>query len=159
MQSGDEVRESVAREYAGRPVVVEGLRPYPAARRIAAVIAAWLVPGAGHLVLGRLGRAITFFLTIIGAFALGLSLEGRLYWPMAADPPSAISYDLISVLWSFAQIGTGLCYVLSYVLGFGTVPQPESPTFEYGHSFMVLAGLLNYLIIYDAYDIAAGRKR
>jgi hypothetical protein len=159
LQSGDEVRENVARDYAARPIVVEGIRPYPAGQRVAAVIAAWLVPGAGHLVLGRFGRAAIFFITIIGAFALGLSLEGRLYWPMAADPPSSIGYDLISVLWTFAQIGTGLCYAVSYVFGFGTMPQPESPTFEYGHSFMVLAGLLNYLIIYDAFDIAAGRKR
>ena len=36
---------------------------------------------------------------------------------------------------------------------------PEAATFEYGNTFMFLAGLLNYLVIHDAYDIAAGRKR
>jgi hypothetical protein len=132
------------------------------ARRIAAFLAAWLVPGAGHLVLGRRARGLLFFVTIVGAFVLGLSLHGHLYWPTVAEPPSLFHFDLITVLWFFAEIGSGLSYVVSYVLGLGTTPIPQaaaSPTFEYGNTFMFLAGLLNYLVILDAFDIAAGRKR
>jgi hypothetical protein len=124
-----------------------------------AVIAAWLIPGAGHLVLGRFGRALLFFITIVGSFALGLALHGRLFWPTPNDTPSFLYYDLITVLWFFAQIGSGLCYIVSYALGLGTNPMPEAATYEYGNAFMFLAGLLNYLVIHDAFDIGAGRKR
>ena len=65
------------------------------------------------------------------------------------------------MLWFFAEIGSGLCYVVSYVLGLGMAPIAQaaaSPTFEYGNTFMFLAGLLNYLVIHDAFDIGAGRK-
>ena len=123
-----------------------------------AILAAWLVPGAGHLVLARRGRGLLFFVTIVGAFVLGLSLHGHLYWPTVAEPPSVFHFDLITVLWFLA----GLCYITSYALGLGTAPIPQAasaPTFEYGNTFMFLAGLLNYLVIHDAFDIAAGRKR
>jgi hypothetical protein len=124
-----------------------------------ALIAAWMVPGAGHLALGRKGRAALFFFLLTGTFALGLILEGRLFWPTVADPPSKLHYDLITVLWSFAQIGAGLCYGVSYFLGLGLTARPEAPTYEYANTLMILAGLLNYLVAIDAYDIAAGRRR
>src|SRR5262249_33278479 len=133
-------------------------RRFPVARRAFAVIAAWLIPGAGHLVLGRFGRALLFFVTIAGSFCFGLALNGRLFWP-TADPTSGLKYDLISVLWFFSQIGSGLCYIGAYLLGFGTVARPEVATFDYGNTFTFLAGLLNYLGIHDAFDIASGRKR
>jgi len=31
-------------------------------------------------------------------------------------------------------------------------------TYEYGNTFLLVAGLLNYLVMLDAFDIAAGRK-
>lgn len=140
-------------------MIIDEPRPYSAGRRILAVIAAWLVPGAGHLVLGRFGRALLFFVAIVGSFALGLALHGRLFWPTPNETHAFPFFDLITVLWFFAQIGSGLCYIVSYVLGLGAIPMPEAGTFEYGNTFMFLAGLLNYLVMHDAFDIGAGRKR
>lgn len=162
MQPRDALTDNLTTHFPDRIITLDEPRPFPLARRAAALVAAWLVPGAGHLVLGKRGRALLFFLTIAGAFGLGLLLNGHLYRPTVADPPSTFHYDLITVLWFFAQIGSGLCYVGSLVLGLGTTPIPQaaaSPTFEYGNTFMFLAGLLNYLVIHDAFDIAAGRKR
>ena len=31
-------------------------------------------------------------------------------------------------------------------------------TYEYGNTFLIVAGLLNFLVILDAFDIAMGRK-
>jgi hypothetical protein len=31
-------------------------------------------------------------------------------------------------------------------------------TWEYGNTFLIVSGLLNFLVILDAYDIAMGRK-
>ena len=159
MQPGNGLTDDAAPNYAGGSFVFEEPSRFSFARRAAAVVAAWLVPGAGHLSLGRYGRAALFFVTITGAFVLGLSLNGRLFWPTVAEPPSTFHFDLITLLWFFAQIGSGLCYLVSYAFGFGTRPTPEAATFEYGNTFMFLAGLLNYLVVHDAFDIAAGRKR
>jgi hypothetical protein len=160
LQSRDGLTDDIAAPiYPDRTIIVDKPRPYSLGRRTLAVLAAWLIPGAGHLVLGRFGRALIFFVTIVGAFALGLALHGRLFWPTPSDTPSYFHYDLITVLWSFAQIGSGLCYIVSYALGIGTNPMPEAATFEYGNTFMFLAGLLNYLVMHDAFDIGAGRKR
>jgi uncharacterized protein DUF6677 len=162
LQPRDALGDNIATHFPDRAIPFDEPRPYPIARRSAAVILSWLIPGGGHLVLGKTGRALLFFVTIVGAFALGLFLNGHLYWPTVADPPSTFHYDLITVLWFFAQIGSGLCYIGSYLLGLGTAPIPQaaaSPTFEYGNTFMFLSGLLNYLVIHDTFDIAAGRKR
>ena len=157
MQTKDGFTDDVAANYS--PVIEDSARPYPAAKRTLAVIAACLVPGAGHLVLGKYGRGLLFLITIIGAFSIGLSLEARLFWPLQPSAENASSPDFINILWFFSQIGTGLCYLVCYALGIGMTPQPAAATYEYGNAFTFLAGLLNYLVIYDAYDIAAGRKR
>ncbi|MFY9553775.1 MAG: DUF6677 family protein [Blastocatellia bacterium] len=162
MQTRDTLTENIPPHFSDRSIPFDEPRRFPLARRTAAVLAAWLVPGAGHLTLGRYGRGLLFFVTIVGAFSLGLILNGHLYWPTVAEPPSVFHFDLITVLWSFAEIGSGLCYIVSFVFGLGTAAIPQaaaSPTFEYGNTFMFLAGLLNYLVIHDAFDIAAGRKR
>ncbi len=160
MQSKEELREEIAPTYADRRFALDELQPVSAGLRAAAVIAAWLIPGAGHLLLRRYGRALLFFGVLVGAFCVGLALDGRLFWPSAASELDTLfKYDLITVLWSFAQIGSGLCYGVCYALGFGLEPRPEAPTFEYAYQLMNLAGLLNYLVVIDAFDIAAGRKR
>jgi hypothetical protein len=41
-------------------------------------------------------------------------------------------------------------------LGKGTI---ESVTFHYGTTYMVSAGLLNYLVALNAFDIARGKRK
>jgi hypothetical protein len=160
LQSRDDLSDDLTAHFRAHAAADTDLKPYPLPRRTLAIIAAWLIPGAGHLVLGKVGRAALFFVTIAGAFALGLALHGRLFWPAPADSPDAlVRVDLISVLWFFSQIGAGLCYIVSYVAGWGMNAQPWASTYEYGNTFMFLAGLLNYLAMHDAFDIGAGRKR
>lgn len=158
MQVSDEVSESLSPRQSSQASSLEAQKPYPMGIRVFAVVSAWLVPGAGHLALGRWGRGALFMILIGGSFLFGLSLHGRLYAPVS-DPTTLFHVDLISVLWSFAQVGTGLFYILGHLLGFASTYRPGAPTYEYGNTFMFLAGLLNYLVIHDAFDIAAGRKR
>jgi hypothetical protein len=159
LQSRDNLSDDLAAHFRNR-AADEELKPYPMPRRALAVILAWLIPGAGHMVLGKTRRAALFFLIITGSFVFGLILHGRLFWPASTDAAEVGSkFDLISVLWFFAQIGSGLCYLVSYAIGWGTNPQPWASTYEYGNTFMFLAGLLNFLLVHDAFDIGAGRKR
>lgn len=122
-------------------------------RRAAAVPAclfAWLLPGAGHLYLGRRGRGLLFLGTIGALFALGVAMDARLQFYLGLD-------DLLAVIVSAGQVAMGLPYFLAKALGF-EAGRITSVTYEYGVTFTAVAGLLNILVILDAYDIAVGRK-
>lgn len=115
----------------------------------AACILAWMVPGAGHLYLRKLGRAAIFFACILSMFSLGLSMQGELV---------GINFnDLFSALKFFADIGVGLPYFVAGAANLG-MGQITAITFDYGNIFLYGAGLLNMLIVLDAFDIAMGRK-
>ena len=63
-------------------------------------LAAWVVPGAGHLWLGRRQKGLIFLVAIPLMFAIGLALHGRLF-------PFDLS-DLLVCLEAFAELGMGL---------------------------------------------------
>lgn len=112
-------------------------------------LAAWLVPGAGHFWLGRRQKAVVFFCALVAMFVIGLMLEGRLF-PFEASEP-------LVFLEAVANIGLGLPWMLARMVdaGQGTV---TAVTYEYGNAFLLVAGLLNFLVILDAVDVAMGRK-
>jgi hypothetical protein len=117
---------------------------------LALVIAlSWLVPGAGHLWQGRRQKGLIFLLALPLMFAVGLMLNGRLF-------PLEVSEPLV-FLGAIADRGIGLPFVLARFMdaGAGLV---TAVSYEYGNTFLMTAGLLNFLVILDAYDIAAGRK-
>ncbi len=112
-------------------------------------VAAWAVPGAGHLWLGRRQKGLVFLVALSLMFTIGLLLHGRLFPFDLSDPLVALA--------AVADIGAGLPWLIARMLdaGAGTV---TATTFEYGNTFTIVAGLLNFLVILDAFDIAAGRK-
>jgi hypothetical protein len=81
--------------------------------------------------------------------ALGLYMRGRIY-PFQTDNP-------LTILAFFADIGNGLFYALARVFSWGPGTL-ERLTFEFGTAYIAGAGLLNFLIALDAYDIGAGKK-
>lgn len=114
-----------------------------------AAVAAWLVPGAGHLLLGRWQRALAFFVVIIASLALGCHLEGRLPWVWSGSP--------LQTLASLGSLGSGLPYLVLR-FGFGFEGEMRAVGYEYGSAFILTAGLMNLLLILDVWDIAQGRK-
>jgi hypothetical protein len=130
---------------AERPVVIDMSRAVPAC------VLAWLVPGAGHLFLGRRGKAATFFLCLLSMFALGLAWDARLQMQMTLEDPLAL-------LRSVAQMAIGAPYFVARAIGAGLGPV-TSVTHEYGNTFTEVGGLLNVLVIIDAWDTALGRKK
>ncbi len=113
------------------------------------LIAAWLVPGAGHALLGRRSRGLLFFCLIIASFVIGLLLQGQLYRPTPGQP--------LATLAGLACMAIGIPYWLASV-GLGYVGDWSAPGFEYGKAFILTAGLMNILVILDAWDIARGEK-
>jgi Family of unknown function (DUF6677) len=111
-------------------------------------VAAWAIPGAAHLWLGR-RKGLVFLIALPLMFAIGLGLKGRLF-------PFQFSEPLVALA-AFANLGVGLPYFIANALGYGG-GVVVAPTYEYGNTFLIVAGLLNCLVMIDAYDIALGRK-
>ena len=112
-------------------------------------LAAWAVPGAGHLWFGRRFKGIVFLLTLPIMFAIGLALDGRLF-------PFEVSQPLVALA-AVADVGIGVPYLIARTLAAGA-GNVISPTYEYGNAFLIVAGLLNLLVVTDAWDLALGRK-
>src|SRR5262249_25798127 len=112
-------------------------------------LAAWAIPGAGHFWVGRRQKAVVFFLALSVMFVLGLQLQGRIF-------PFDLSEPLVALA-AIADLGIGVPWSLEKRAGEGggTV---TAVTYEYGNTFLIVAGLLNFLVILDAFDIAMGRK-
>ncbi|MEP7116761.1 MAG: DUF6677 family protein [Acidobacteriota bacterium] len=116
---------------------------------LVAAAAAWFVPGAGHLLLGRRQKGLIFLIAMPAMFAIGLFLSGRVF-------PFEFSQPLVALA-AVAARGVGLpAFVAGWMnLGSGVV---TAASYEYGNSFLIVSGLLNMLVVLDAYDVAAGRK-
>jgi TM2 domain-containing membrane protein YozV len=112
------------------------------------LIAGWLVPGAGHFLLGKRGRGALLGASILAMFALGLAMQGTLY---------AGARDVLDILGLAGDLGNGLLYILSRMLGLGAV-QAQTTTADYGTRFIVVSGLLNVIAAVDAHNLRTGRK-
>ncbi len=112
-------------------------------------LAAWAVPGAGHLWQGRRFKGFAFLVAIPLMFAIGLSIDGRLFPFDTSEPLVALA--------ALAHIGIGIPYFIASALGLG-VGDVRAVGYEYGNAFLIVSGLLNLLVVIDACDIALGRK-
>lgn len=110
---------------------------------------AWLVPGLGHFYLGRRGRGVLFGALVLAAVGMAVALEGRFFHFIKGEP---LSYAKTATVF-----GTGIPYFVLRVRGYegNTI----APGFEYGAAFLLSAGLMNLLLVLDAWDISRGEKR
>ncbi|MDQ6801372.1 MAG: hypothetical protein M3041_11090 [Acidobacteriota bacterium] len=120
------------------------------ARAITAMVLAYLVPGAGHFYLGKRGRAAAFFVIVCVMFAIGLAIDGDLYTVFHTGG------SLLRFLAGLGSMGSGILYYVAVAMGaHGDV---TSITYEHGTAFTITAGLMNLLLMLDAFDIAEERK-
>jgi hypothetical protein len=112
-------------------------------------LGAWIVPGAAHVWLGRRAKGIGFFLATTFLFVVGLAVSGRIFPIDMSDPLVGLA--------ALAVRGIGAPYAVATALGYGA-GQVADVTYEYGNVFLIVAGLLNLLVVIDAFDIALGRK-
>lgn len=118
-----------------------------------AVLAGWVVPGAGHLLLHRTGRGILVFVSVIVMYLVGLMMRGPLFQPQGGDLLTTVIYygGFLS------HVATGAPYFLSVALGYSQ-PDVAGHVHDYGAKFLVAAGLLNILAMVDVHEIAVGKK-
>jgi Family of unknown function (DUF6677) len=110
----------------------------------------WLIPGAGHMIQKRWIRGLLLFLSIVILFLLGLAMQGRIY--------KANGGDILDILGFVGDIGAGALYLLSLAMDWGQGAIAFA-TADYGTKFMIVAGLLNFIAVADAYHIAIGKKQ
>jgi hypothetical protein len=115
-----------------------------------AALLAWIFPGLGHFVLGRRRTALAYAAIVTVTFLLGLSFEGRLYTIDRTQP--------LTILATFAVSGAGLLNIAARFLSDNPGGTILAPTYEYGCAYLLTAGLMNLLLMLDAWDIAAGKK-
>jgi hypothetical protein len=142
-----------------------------AGRTAVALVVGWLVPGAGHAILGRVRRGALFFLLIMGSFGLGLAEEGRLalYSPREG---------FLTGLQLVANLGVGPADLFARMSVYGEAAyalpdqsdashrprvdkfreRQRSAVSAYGTAYLWSAGLMNLLLLMDVWDIANRRK-
>jgi hypothetical protein len=123
-------------------------------------VLAWFVPGAGHVAQGRWGRGLLIGGAVMAMFFTGLVFGGHLFpiWETQSAGAGGGGSALLQVPPMIANMGAGVLYLICWATGTGFVEHASYETFEYGNTFLLVAGLLNYLGMLDAFDIAVGRK-
>jgi hypothetical protein len=137
-----------------------------------AALLAWLVPGLGHWYQGRRGKAAVYFVCIMGLYVVGQMMGD---WKVVVwrwvDP--RVDFERFS-LWYLCQFWVGLAalpaliqstlahYHLPPILG-GFLAEPPmnelrglyprlSQVAEVGTIYTAVAGLLNVLAVFDAWE-------
>jgi hypothetical protein len=123
--------------------------PPVTAMSLVAPAVAWLIPGAGHLIQKRWIRGGLLMFSIVMMFLLGLAMQGRVYKPNGGD--------ILDMLGFVGNLGGGGLYILTRALDWGHGAIAHA-TADYGTKFLIVAGLLNFIAVADAYHIAIGKK-
>jgi hypothetical protein len=116
---------------------------------VIAPVVGWLIPGAGHILLKRYVRGLLLFVSVASMFAIGLAMNGRIYKPNGGD--------ILDILGFVGDVGAGALYFLARIMDWGNVMAANAAA-DYGKTFLIVAGLLNFIAAADAHHIALGKK-
>ncbi|HUO25474.1 MAG TPA: DUF6677 family protein, partial [Candidatus Aquilonibacter sp.] len=88
--------------------------------------------------------------SIAALFVLGLLMQGHIYKPNGGD--------ILDILGFIGDLGAGGMYIVTLAndWGHGAIAFAIA---DYGTKFMIVAGLLNFIAVADAYHIAIGKKQ
>lgn len=124
--------------------------PISAERSVAGVLLGWLVPGLGHWVIGRRGKAVLLFLTVTATFAAGMLLaQGR-----------NLDYDRDRIYFLAYMFNAGET-AIGWALTRGLERTHEIRFLQVGFLYTAVACLLNLVAMMDflATCIRSARQR
>lgn len=138
--------------YPSQAAEVEAVTPQRTPRSFAPAfaLAAWLVPGLGHILLRRWIKGVAFLLVVTGLALAGYAMRGDVF-----APGSDGSFGTLGFL---ADAGSGVFYFASRWLE-SAGPDLSRAAGDYGTRLIAAAGIVNALAIIDAYEIAGRRRR
>jgi len=142
----DHPDQQVAAAEAGGSVAAAGARQFLTPF---ICVAAWLVPGLGHLLLRRWGRGLLIFCAVAGLALIGFYARGQVFPPTSDDPFGTLGF--------LADVCTGVFFAIAHLIE-KTGPDVSRAAGDYGTRFVAAAGLLNLLAVLDACGIALGRR-
>ena len=116
---------------------------------VVAPFVGWLIPGGGHILLKRYGRGALLLVSVVAMFLIGLGMQGRIYKPNGGD--------ILDILGFVGDVGSGLLYFIARAMDWGNVMAANAAA-DYGKTFLIVAGLLNFIAVADAHHIALGKK-
>jgi hypothetical protein len=139
----------MANQTTAKSKAAEPAQPASAMSVIAPALG-WLIPGAGHIIQKRWVRGVLLFVSIATLFVLGLLMQGHIY--------KANGGDILDILGFVGDRGAGGMYIVTLAMngGQGAIAFAIA---DYGTKFMIVAGLLNFIAVADAYHIAIGKKQ
>src|SRR5580704_14310204 len=105
----------------------------------------WLIPGAGHLIQKRWIRGGLLMVSISAMFIIGLMMNGHVYRLNGGD--------ILAILGFVGDVGAGGLYIIARAMELGGGPAAHAVA-DYGKVFIIVAGLLNFISVADAYHIA-----
>lgn len=116
---------------------------------VVAAAAGWFVPGLGHALLQRWGKAVVYFFAVGVLAVVGLWMRGNVFSSNSAD-----AFDMLGFL---ADIGNGLLYFLAGTINpaGGDVSRASG---DYGTRLFATAGVLNFLCVLEVLQIGFGSK-
>jgi hypothetical protein len=110
-----------------------------------AFFVAWLVPGAGHFLLGKWKKGLFFLLLLAATYAFGMSIAG--WRPVSFDD---------NPFYYVGQYGSGATLLLAKLRGAEkAILRPEiHPTwFDPGLLYVCVVGLLNIVVMLNILDV------
>ena len=116
---------------------------------VVAPIVGWLIPGGGHILLKRYVRGALLLVSVVAMFVIGLGMQGRIYKPNGGD--------ILDILGFVGDAGAGVLYIVARIMDWGNVMAANAAA-DYGKTFLIVAGLLNFIAAADAHHIALGKK-
>ena len=133
------------------PQNAAAIKPAPQTNSMTMVapVAAWLVPGLGHILQKRYIRGLLLMASILTMFFAGLGMQGKVY--------GFNTGDLLDILGFVGDLGVGAFYFVARMMNWG-IGNIHRAVADYGTKYIVVAGLLNIVAIVDAYHIAIGKK-
>lgn len=124
-------------------------KPDPTLRTIQAGLLGWLIPGAGHWLLGLRGFAWVYFIAISGSYLVGMLIGGV---KTSVDPQGNV--------WLFlAELGIGAYTTIFYLIAraLPTVAAYQEseyvsyfPAQDIAQIYLSVAGLMNVIALLDA---------
>ena len=112
------------------------------------LIAGWLVPGLGHILLGKWIRGVLLAVSVICMFVINDTATTEIYTG---------AQDILEILGMIGDLGNGFLFFLGRAFGWGA-EHIQVTTGDYGTKFIVVAGLLNVISAVDAHNLRTGRK-
>lgn len=148
----------------------------------------WLFPGSGHFLQKKYLKGSVFLGGILLLLLLGILMQGSYYIPVDHDsdrdgytnsqersestnphnpfdkpdpsvpPKQPQPLHPLKLLGFLGDLGSGILFFLIKLSGLGQ-GDISRVTHGYGTTYLVTAGLINYLVAFNAFDIARGKRK